>query len=476
MPDWLSPFHLPELSDSEYAKAKAAYIEKNGYTITIPGLSDIIKIRTEEPMSALEHHNWKKKNWDYFSPKRLEQCKKQKAKRLERYTAMLASPTPAIMQNAGSIMCAIDDAQDAISTLGVIGRLAARIAPKAIGPLIQGPVGLLITASDMLNIIQAVPQACLMPMMGKRKKETLQKGSPRHNMARLKSADKITKALPTKGDWIQAAQTTEQVFGFGVSLGPIVGLIQDIFWGTVRSRPGVAPKIKLPAPDLKHWYKAAHKMAKAATILWGFSHETDDEDILLWLAATELAFQALQDVQRDWNPLEQVEDIANLEVKAPVPWHTLTIEVILEETIPFEDSLGWPQTGQLWETIKTLVDTTHWVAAENLHQFTLRNKHNWTGYAGAVCAVEGAMFSVTVLEGEEFVEYHYSVPARVANILLQHSLRLDPHQPIEKFTAFVQYMIYLDDIGQDPDRNLITSFCEGSASIKLVDTSTTWGS
>jgi len=215
-------------------------------------------------------------------------------------------------------------------------------------------------------------------------------------------------------------------------------------------------------------------MAKAATILWGYSHATDDEDILLWLAATELAFQALQDVNREWNPLEQVEDIANLEVKAPVPWHTLTLEVINEGKIPLEDSLGWPQTSRLWETIQSLAATTHPVAAENLHQFTLRNKHNWTGYTGAVCAVEGAMFSVTVLEGEEFVEYQYSVPSRVANILLLHSLRLDPHQPIEKFTAFVRYMMYLDRIGQDPDRNLITSFCEGSAQIKLVDTSTTW--
>lgn len=462
------------MTDSEYARQKAAYIEKNGYTITVPGLSDIIKIRTEEPMTALEHWHWKKKKWDYFSPRRLEECKKQKQARKDRYLAMLASPSPAIMQNAGSIMCAMDDAQDAISTLGVIGRLAARIAPKAIGPYLAGPVGLLITASDMLNIVQAVPQTCMKPMMGKRNKETLQKGSPRHNQFRAKSAKNITSALPTKGDWIQALQTSEQVFGFGVSLGPIVGLVQDIFWGTVRSRPGVAPKVKVPIPDLKHWYKAAHVMAKAGTVLWGYRHHTDDEDILLWLAATELAFQTLQDVQRDWNPFEQVEDIANLEVMALRPWHSLTLEVIQEGKIPLEDSLGWPQTGRLWSTIQKLADTTHPVAAENLHQFTLRNKHNWTGYMGAVCAVEAAGFSVTVLEGEEFVEYQYSVPARVANILLQHSMRLDPHQPIEKFTAFVRYMMYLDRIGQDPDRNLITSFCEGPAQIKLVDVPSTW--
>jgi len=475
MPDWLAPFHFPVLSDSEYAKQKADYIEKNGYTITIPGLADIIKIRTEEPMTALEHHYWKRKEFDKFSPRRLEECKKQKKARLDRYRAMLASPTPAIMQNAGSILTSIDDAQDAVSTLGVIGRLGARIAPKVIAPFLQGPTGLIITAADMLNILQATGMRCISPMMGKRAKEHMQKASPRHNKGRLLTADKITKALPGKGDWIQGLQTTEQIWGFGVSLGPIMGLLQDIFFASVRARPGVFAKIKLPTPDVKHWFKAAQVMGKAASVLWGYPHQTDDQDILLWITATYLSFQALMTIQQDWNPLEMVEDLEDLEIMAPVPWHTLTREVILETGEPIEKRVGWPQVNKLWARISDLLAITHKTAAENLLRFTERQKHTWVGFTGAQLAVDGAMFSIAVLEGEEKVWYDYSVPAHIANTLLMHGQRLDPYQPIEKFTDFVHYMMYLDEIDQAPTMQLITSFCEGPAQIKLVDVPATWG-
>jgi len=93
MPDWTAPFRIPKITNEEWARKKADYVAEHGYSITIPGLSDIIKVRTEEPMTALEHYHWKKKNWDYFSPKRLDECQKQKKKRRERYLAMLASPT-----------------------------------------------------------------------------------------------------------------------------------------------------------------------------------------------------------------------------------------------------------------------------------------------------------------------------------------------------------------------------------------------
>ena len=111
MADWTAPFHTPTLTDEQFAAAKAAYVAKHGYTITIPGLSDIIKIRTEEPMTKLESYWWNHKQYDKFGPVRLEEVRRQKQKRKERYLAMLASPTPAVAQNSGSIMCAIKSAK-----------------------------------------------------------------------------------------------------------------------------------------------------------------------------------------------------------------------------------------------------------------------------------------------------------------------------------------------------------------------------
>jgi len=89
MPDWTAPFKIPKISNEEWARRKADYVAKNGYTITIPGLSDIIKIRTEEPMTAQEHNWYKKKQWHNFSPKRLEEVREQKQKRKETFVSII---------------------------------------------------------------------------------------------------------------------------------------------------------------------------------------------------------------------------------------------------------------------------------------------------------------------------------------------------------------------------------------------------
>lgn len=467
MPNWTAPFHLPKFTDDEYSRQKAAYVAKNGYTITLPGLSDIIKIRTEDPMTTEESGWWNNKQYDKFGPQRLEEIRRQKQKRLEKYQAMLASPTPAVVSSAGSVLTAIDDAQDAISTLAVIGRLGARIAPKAIGKLLEGPVGVVATAADVLNLIQAVPQACMSPMFGKRRAETLTKASPKHVRASAKTAARMAKYSPNKGDWIQALQTTEQMIGFGISLGPLVGLAEDILAGTVRVTQGKPVKIKFPVPDFKHWIRAAEKVLKAGPLLWGIPHYTDEDEILQWTAAMHLAYQAVFDIQDQWNALDAVEDVATAEVKALQPWHTLTKEVIAEGPLPLSQVVGWPQTGRVWSRIQDIADATEPVAQRNLEQFVTRNKHSWRGYTGAHCMVQGGLFAVATWEGEEQIVYEYSGTSQTAITMLLHAQRLDPNQPIEKFTDFVQYMQYNDSIGHTPSMQEINSYCAGPAAIKL---------
>ena len=85
------------------------------------------------------------------------------------------------------------------------------------------------------------------------------------------------------------------------------------------------------------------------------------------------------------------------------------------------------------------------------------------------------MFSIAVLEGEEKVWYDYSTSAHMANTLLQHGQRLDPYQPIEKFKLFIGFMESLELHDNPPTYKALTSFCQGPAQIKLVDTPATWG-
>jgi len=471
MPDWTAPFRIPKITGEEWARKKADYVAENGYTITIPGLSDIIKVRTEEPMTALEHYHWKAKNWDYFSPKRLDEVQKQKDKRRERYLSMLASPTPAVFQNAGSIMTAIDDAQDAISTLAALGNLARYVAPKVLGKLLRGPTGVLLLTSDLLNMVQSTGMYCMAPMYGKKGGEELARGSPKTMKMRLKKRMWSTAKLPTKADWIQGLQTTDQVFGFGISLGPIVGLMQDIVFGSVRTTFKQPPKIKLPVPDLAHWYKAAQRVVKSAGVMFGFPHLTDDEDILMWITAVELAFGHLFEITKEWHPLEMIEDVQDLEVKAPEPWHTLTIEVINEGPVAWPSVMGWPTTNTSWANVVELADRTQPVATDNLNRFQDRNKHSWTGYVGGVCAMEASAYFLACMEDEMDVAYDHTMQLKAATTMLKYGCSLDPNQPYEKFELFAAFLDDCEATDWSPTMRNILEFCFSEWNdIKLICT------
>jgi len=459
MADWTAPFGIPKITDAEWARKKAEHVAEHGYTITIPGLSDIIKIRTEEPMTALEHYYWKRKEWDYFSPKRLDECRKQKQKRKERYLQMLASPTPAVFQNAGSIMTAIDDAQDAISTLAALGRMAKYVAPKVLGRLLTGPTGALLLTSDLLNLVQSSAMYCMAPMYGKKGGEELARGSPKNMKTKLKDRFRSKGRLPTKSDWIQGLQTTDQVFGFGISLGPIVGLAQDIVFGTVRTAFKKPPKIKLPVPDLAHWYKAAQRVLKSAGVMFGFPHMTDDEDVLQWITAVELAFQHLFEITQEWHPLDMIEDVQGLEVQAPTPWHTLTQEVLTEGPVPWASVIGWPGTNTLWANVIELADRCHPVAADNLNRFQERNKHSWTGYVGGLCAVEASAYFLACMENEMDVAYDHSMQLKAATTMLKYGCSLDPNQPYEKFELFAAFLDDCEETHWNPTMQNILEFC-----------------
>lgn len=467
MPDWLGWLHLPDISDTEFERQKAEYVAQNGYTITIPGLSDIIKIQTTKPMTDEEHYHWTQRDYEFFSPYRLEELRRESQKRRERFLNLLGSPQPQVLRALGSIMTAIDDAQDGISTLAVLGQIARRVAPKALGKLLQGPVGILTAVSDILNLIQAVPQACLTPYSGKRIKDAFSRASPKNLLGRAKNVKKLNNAIPGKGDLIQALQTTESIFGFGISLGPLMGLLVDIPAGAVRYLSGEKVRIKLPTPDWEHWRRVACFVEKSITFLWSFYHETDDDDILLWAVAGELALQHLQGAIDQWNPLDQVEDLEDVQVKALEPWHSQTLEIFRQEGYEVQDHIAWPSTGARWSTIREISDTALPVITQNLSAFQERNKHQWRGFTGASAMAEGGMFTLSLYSGPGNVEYEYTVSSTVASMFMAQQTRLDPNQPIEKFTDFIAYLNYLEKVGHYPTYDEIISFCTGPADIKL---------
>lgn len=467
MADWTAPFHRPHMTTAEFEKTKAEYVAKYGYTITLPGLSDIIHLGFEKPMTAQEVKDWKNRNYDKFSASRLYDIRKMKQKRKEKYLAMLGSPTPHVVRSAGSILTSIDDAQDALSTLHVIGRMAIKLAPRILGKIFAGPVGWILAAADVLNLIQHIGRMGTMPMVSKRTKDKATLDNPFSKKSKLKRAARLARFAPSKGEIIEALQTTDQIFGVGICLGPIVGAIQDIAFGSMRMLAGQPVTLNPGLPEVMPWTATAQRMSKAMTLYTGAGHVTDDEELMVVMMASHYAQQELLVGQANWNPLDHIVGIHNVEVRAPVPVNPLSLEVIEEEGKPLEDVIGWPHSEALWAPVDDIANEYDQPAKSWLRDNMQAHEHDWIGYAFGQTATESAFHSLANIEGEEQLTYDYTACSKMGTILLEAGLILDEEQPAEKSQALVEWVEYMERTGLKPTLKNIQEFCVREK-IKLI--------
>ena len=264
------------MTTKEFDLMKAKFVAKYGYSISFPGFKDIVKLGFTKPPTVEEEWAWKNKKWDWFGEERLAELKEYKAKRKKQFLTMLASPTPAVFRDLGAIMTSIDDIQDTAAVLCVIGKALAWVGPKlgkgaipGVAKWLLGPIGWVLTVADILSVVQAVGRGIAFPIpgkrligqttrrlfygpkaptrVGKRQLAAYDDNSPWGKKAKLARARKLSKLAPSQGNLLEIAQVTAQVFGVGICLGPIVGLLSDVMWGTVRAlwrKPTVYRKLE----------------------------------------------------------------------------------------------------------------------------------------------------------------------------------------------------------------------------------------
>ena len=223
-----------------------------------------------------------------------EQLRRMRA----RIIRMKRSPTPEIAKNIATILTAVDDVQDFCTTVGVGARLLERATktPQIIskGSFTTGEL------LNSMNLTNKIPFEKLSPSQIKnmfRKKEIdLDKLTPSQltglkneltkihpdwtdipidkQKAFMKDHYKMTRerwgmslkakkrmaedgyskgtpwgklktqvnrrllrTLPTTGEMLEIAQTSDMVAGVGISLGPIVGLVMDVVFGIIEDAP-----------------------------------------------------------------------------------------------------------------------------------------------------------------------------------------------------------------------------------------------
>lgn len=426
MADWLGSFHLPKFTTDEFEKRKEEYVEKHGYTITIPALDEIIKIKRFKKMSPEEINLWKARKYDEIPTDRLMEIRGHKEKKKQKFQAMLASPSPKIVRSAGAILTALDDLQDAVSTLAVIGLITAAVVGGTTAAILSGPLGWVLGATALLNLIN--PYSRLRGRRGKastgtgakKAVEKLTDKNPFSKKARVKTAIRIKMFRPTIGNAIEALQVTDNIWGIGLSLGPIMGFAQDLIAGTVRYVGGQKVRVKKAAPPVASWVKLAGRAAKASAAFAGFAWDSDFQDEVDLFLAANLSLQVLEPYLQDWNPLDQVEDLANHEVQAPRPIDILTLEVIEEAGFSLDEVCNWPQNGEQWISYGDLQEKTAEIATANLNHFAEKNKNSALAFIAGQNAHDFALGMLAAWEGEDQVEIEYLPASRIVITILMN--------------------------------------------------------
>lgn len=205
-------------------------------------------------------------SWDDFvklpflqQRKTREQLKAERDKIMLR---ILTSPTPPSVRALGSVINAIDDLEDILSFVSVIGRLVVRFGPKVLGRFVPG-LNVLITLSDVLNLLTVMTIGAgvvsginvggittltanamgLWTIKGAVKSELweLLRLGLRKKVGFTKVQDTLRSIL-NKGNVIESFQATETIWGYGISLGAAMGYVQDVGWQTWRNVFGPLPR------------------------------------------------------------------------------------------------------------------------------------------------------------------------------------------------------------------------------------------
>jgi len=141
---------------------KVAYVQKYGYNITVPSLSDIFKVK----------------------PNALKTPDELKAEKRRNLARVLASPTPDIYKKFSTVMTWIDNIQDTASVLYPAIWLASKSDTKVVSRFIP-VLGWVLLGYDLLQIANTVGRAPMAPLRCERMFERVSTDNPLANTLRL---------------------------------------------------------------------------------------------------------------------------------------------------------------------------------------------------------------------------------------------------------------------------------------------------
>jgi hypothetical protein len=366
---------------------KEALIQKGGgvqpAAINIPGWDDVIHIapRTQLDQERVRDHfaGLRRGEPGILTGAELAEMDRRRGVR----DRIREAAQPDYSKAFGQVLTAIDNVQDFLITVSVVGRMASWLAVKVAGRAIPG-VGWVLLASDILNLLgftgqiampfyalvchgptQALAAGVPAAIFGRALKAETWKLANLNPFSRVsRAARRLTLSSSKIGftDWLQVAQTTDQLWGVGVSLGGLVGVVMDSAYAAEAALEGKPVKVNLPqqgeamkaivarSPLARNSAELADKQRAAALIGSApmfflaqgvFTVGEHLEFITAYSAALDLLAADLRG--RPWR--EYLNTLFDVPLPPPGAVHPVT-EQLLREVDPEGTSLGrWSLPG-----------------------------------------------------------------------------------------------------------------------------------
>lgn len=245
------------------------------YAVEIPGVADVIHVIPRAKVSkdemAAHRAALRRKLPSPLSARQLDTLKWK----LETFKKIMLSPTPPEVRQIGWYINQVENVGDMMTATywggkGILWALS-KIGLKVRGPLAKYMGWAMVgkDIADMINILRiaqraaAVPGPAPLPISprqalffqtprGQKKYLALKGGSLNPFSKEMKASRgfKLKAKLPGVPDWIEILQVTDQLFGVGVSFGPIVGFMTDALYGIRRGAEfKLIPRLKKPTGD-----------------------------------------------------------------------------------------------------------------------------------------------------------------------------------------------------------------------------------
>jgi len=357
------PDEMPHrVTKKDFDKLKAEYQEQYGYYIRIPKWDEIICLTPTSMMTLADIKAYKRQG----------------------LMNILASPAPDWARKYSSVMTWLDNIDDATSVVYPAISMLARWFPKIFGKIIP-IVGWTMLGTDLLKFLIGIGRLPMTGMKGKRVLCRQLRLNPFSKKAQYQRIEKIKNFNPTFYDLLQVLQTTQLFTGVGLSLGAIMGTVQDAIFGAYRYAAGDRVQIVTEVPDMFEHEKMAGMGFKASAILSSTNPTFNELQHFKFYVFGAVCARLYAPWLHESGLWDAVERPAQLMIPAPAPYKQSTIDVIQEAGLSVEEGIGWPFNGEREIQISDLSMSIAAGTQDVYDRYLLRHEKDPYGYVAAAC-------------------------------------------------------------------------------------------